>query len=368
MTKNLNIDPINTWIKKSSDPLIISGPCSAETYDQLYETCKQLKSNGINLMRAGVWKPRTRPGTFEGNGEEALKWISDIKKELNVQFTVEVANTTHIDLALKYGIDILWIGARTTVNPFSVQEIADAIKGTDTPILIKNPINPDLSLWMGALERVNKVGINKIGAIHRGFSITGNSKYRYAPMWKIAIDLKSNIPNLPVICDPSHICGNRDMIFETSQKALDLGYDGLIIESHIDPDNAWSDAKQQVTPASLLKIKNDLKVKNTKEKDRSYKHLLEEIRENIDDVDKEIIDIIAKRVSLVEKIGEFKKEQDLTTFQVDRWNKIFKSRIKWALDKNLDKDFIEDLYKVIHLGSINVQNKIINKKKANFKI
>jgi chorismate mutase len=221
---------------------------------------------------------------------------------------------------------------------------------------------------MGALERINKAGINKLGAIHRGFSMTGKSKYRYVPMWKIAIDLKSNLPNLPVICDPSHICGNRDMIFETSQKALDLGYDGLIIESHIDPDNAWSDAKQQITPKTLSKMKKDLKVKSTKEKEKSYQHLLNEIRENIDDVDKEIIDIISKRIGLVEKIGEFKKEQDLTTFQVDRWNEIFKSRIDWAVEKGLEKDFIEDLYKVIHLGSINVQNKIINKKKANFKI
>tara|TARA_X000000950_G_scaffold46333_1_gene53048 strand:- start:37431 stop:38390 length:960 start_codon:yes stop_codon:yes gene_type:complete len=319
-------------------------------------------------MRAGVWKPRTRPGTFEGNGEDALKWIADIKKELDVQFTVEVANTSHIELALKYGIDILWIGARTTVNPFSVQEIADAIKGTDTPVLIKNPINPDLSLWMGALERINKAGISKIGAIHRGFSMTGKSKYRYVPMWKIAIDLMSNMPELPVICDPSHICGNREMIFETSQKALDLGYDGLIIESHIDPDNAWSDAKQQVTPEVLSKIKSNLKLKSNKEDDKSYKHLLDEIRDNIDDVDKEIIDIISKRIQLVEKIGEFKKEQDLTTFQVDRWNEIFKSRIDWAKEKGLDKDFIEDFYKVIHLGSINAQNKIINKKKANIKI
>ena len=368
MSKKLNIDPINTWIKSDSDPLIISGPCSAETYDQLRETCKQLKSHGINLMRAGVWKPRTRPGTFEGNGEDALKWIADIKEELGVQFTVEVANTSHIELALKYGIDILWIGARTTVNPFSVQEIADAIKGTDTPVLIKNPINPDLSLWMGALERINTAGITKMGAIHRGFSMTGKSKYRYVPMWKIAIDLKSNMPNLPVICDPSHICGNRDMIFETSQKALDLGYDGLIIESHIDPDNAWSDAKQQVTPDVLSKIKSDLKVKTKKEDDKSYKHLLDEIREGIDDVDKEILDIISKRVELVKKIGEFKKEQDLTTFQVDRWNEVFKSRMDWAKEKDLEKDFIEDLYKVIHLGSINVQNKIINKKKTNSKI
>ena len=368
MSKNLNIEPINNWMKVENPPLVISGPCSAETYDQLFETCKQLKSYGINLMRAGVWKPRTRPGSFEGNGEEALKWISEIKKELDVKFTVEVANTNHIELSLKYDIDILWIGARTTVNPFSVQEIADAIKGTNTPIFIKNPINPDLSLWMGAIERINKVGINKIGAIHRGFSITGNSRYRYVPLWNIAIDLKSNIPELPIICDPSHICGNREMILETSQKALDLGYDGLIIESHIDPDNAWSDAKQQVTPKVLSSMIKKLETKNKNEKNNTYKHLLNELREHIDDVDREIIDILAKRIDLVEKIGEFKKEQELTSFQVERWNEIAKSRINWAKDKNLDETFIKNLYKLIHLASINAQNKVIHNKKNKIKI
>ena len=368
MSKNLNIEPINNWMKIEKNPLIISGPCSAETYDQLFETCKQLKSYGINLMRAGIWKPRTRPGSFEGNGEEALKWISDIKKELDIKFTVEVANTNHIELSLKYDIDILWIGARTTVNPFSVQEIADAIKGTNTPIFIKNPINPDLSLWMGAIERINKVGINKIGAIHRGFSTMGSTRYRYAPLWNIAIDLKSNLPELPIICDPSHICGNREMILETSQKALDLGYDGLIIESHIDPENAWSDAKQQVTPKVLSSMIKKLETKNKNEKNNTYKHLLNELREHIDNVDKEIIDVLAKRIDLVEKIGEFKKEQELTSFQVERWNEITKSRINWAKDKNLDENFIKDLYKLIHLASINAQNKVIHKKKNKIKI
>ena len=362
MSKKLNIEPINSWIKNDSDPLIISGPCSAESYDQLRETCNQLKSHGINLMRAGVWKPRTRPGTFEGNGEDALKWIADIKKELDVQFTVEVANTSHIELALKYGIDILWIGARTTVNPFSVQEIADAIKGTDTPVLIKNPINPDLSLWMGALERINKAGISKIGAIHRGFSMTGKSKYRYVPMWKIAIDLMSNMPELPVICDPSHICGNREMIYDISQKALDLGYEGLIIESHIDPENAWSDAKQQVTPISLKEIISNLKIKKKIEKNQNHKILLEDLRESIDSVDKDLIGVLEKRFNLVKKIAEFKENQDLTVFQVKRWNEIFESRKKWSTKKNLDTSFIEELYKLIHIASIKSQTEILNKK------
>ena len=360
MSKKLNIDPINNWINKDTDPLIISGPCSAETYDQLFETCKQLKSHGITLMRAGVWKPRTRPGTFEGNGEEALKWISDIKKELDVQFAVEVANTNHIDLSLKYGIDILWIGARTTVNPFSVQEIADAVKGTDTPILVKNPINPDLSLWMGALERINKAGITKLGAIHRGFSMTGSSKYRYVPLWKIAIDLKSNLPNLPVICDPSHICGNRDMIFETSQKALDLGYDGLIIESHIDPDNAWSDAKQQVTPTRLVEIMKDLKIRKITDHEKAFQQSLQQLRSQIDMLDQSLLDSLGKRMKISDEIGKLKKDNNVAVLQNKRWNEILGRMILEGEDRNLGKEFVIKLFKAIHQESINHQEKILN--------
>ena len=359
MSKKLNIDPINTWIKNDSDPLIISGPCSAETYDQLRETCKQLKFHGINLMRAGVWKPRTRPGTFEGNGEDALKWIADIKEELGVQFTVEVANTSHIELALKYGIDILWIGARTTVNPFSVQEIADAIKGTDTPVLIKNPINPDLSLWMGALERINTAGINKMGAIHRGFSMTGKSKYRYVPMWKIAIDLKSNMPNLPVICDPSHICGNRDMIFETSQKALDLGYDGLIIESHIDPDNAWSDAAQQITPKKLIQLMKELKIRKLSVNQEDYIKNLEKLRTKIDSADNDILDILGKRMKISDDIGKLKKKENVAILQSKRWNEILGKMILEGKERGLSEEFVLKIFKAIHQESINHQEKII---------
>ena len=363
MATKLNIAPINTWLNLEKKPFIISGPCSAETYSQLYSTCKQLKSIGIQVMRAGVWKPRTRPGAFEGNGEEALKWIKDIKEELGVKFTVEVANPLHVELSIKYGIDILWIGARTTVTPFSVQEIAESIRGLDIPILVKNPINPDLSLWIGALERLNKVGIEKIGAIHRGFSSNDKSKYRYLPLWKIAIDLKSNLPELPIICDPSHICGNREMIFDVSQKALDLDYDGLIIESHIDPDNAWSDAKQQITPNDVHNIIQDLKLKKKNENNQNYKILLEELRDSIDKVDRDLIDILVKRFDLVEKIGEFKEDQGLTVFQIKRWNEIFKSRKKWGKNKKLDINFIEELYKLIHIASIKIQTELEKKEK-----
>ena len=362
MSTNLNIDSINTWINNDKKPLIISGPCSAESFDQLYATSKELKSIGIDIIRAGVWKPRTRPGTFEGNGEKALKWIKKIKKELNLKFAVEVANPNHVKLCLHYGIDILWIGARTTVNPFSVQEIAESMQGIDVPVLVKNPINPDLSLWIGALERLNKCGLKKIGAIHRGFSTPDKSKYRYAPMWKIAIDLKSSFPNLPIVCDPSHICGNREMIHDVSQKALDLGYDGLIIESHIDPENAWSDAKQQVTPISLKKIISDLKIKKKIEKNQNHKILLEDLRDSIDIVDKDLIGVLEKRFDLVKKIAEFKENQELTVFQVNRWNEIFESRKKWSTEKNLDISFVEELYKLIHIASIKSQTEILNKK------
>ena len=263
---------------------------------------------------------------------------------------------------MHYDIDILWIGARTTVNPFSVQEIAESMQGIDIAVLVKNPINPDLSLWIGALERLNKCGLKKIGAIHRGFSTPDKSKYRYAPMWKIAIDLKSSFPNLPIVCDPSHICGNREMIYDVSQKALDLGYDGLIIESHIDPENAWSDAKQQVTPISLKKIISDLKIKKKIEKNQNHKILLEDLRDSIDIVDKDLIGVLEKRFDLVKKIAEFKENQELTVFQVNRWNEIFESRKKWSTEKNLDISFVEELYKLIHIASIKSQTEILNKK------
>jgi len=363
MVTNLNIAPINSWLNLNKKPFVISGPCSAESYDQLYSTSKSLKNIGIEIIRAGVWKPRTRPGTFEGNGEKALKWIKDIKKELDIKFAVEVANPNHVELCLKYGIDILWIGARTTVNPFSVQEIAESIQNFDIPVLVKNPINPDLSLWIGALERLNKVGIKKIGAIHRGFSSTDKSKYRYVPMWKIAIDLKSNFPKLPLICDPSHICGNREMIFDVSQKALDLDYDGLIIESHNDPDNAWSDSKQQITPETLDKVINSLKMKKKNEKNENYKILLEELRDLIDDVDKDLIEILSRRFKLIKKIAEFKKDQELTIFQVERWKEISDSRKKWSIKKELDENFIEELYKLIHISSIKFQTELFKKRK-----
>ncbi len=364
MSAEFDIAPIETWVDDFEKPLIISGPCSAETEEQLLETCRQLKKIGINIMRAGVWKPRTRPNNFEGIGKDALIWISEVKKALDVKFSIEVGNPQHVELALKYGIDILWIGARSTVNPFTVQEIADSLKGVDVPVLVKNPINPDLALWMGAIERINNAGITKLGAIHRGFSSLQESKYRNIPSWRIPIDLKSKIPDLPIICDPSHICGNREMIAEVSQKALDLNYDGLMIESHRDPDNAWSDAKQQVTPASLKSIISGLKLRSKDSNNESFKIFLEEMREQIDNADHDIIDAIARRMNLVEKIGEFKKDNNVTIFQVDRWNEIYRTRADWAQAQNMDREFVEEMYKLIHIASIKRQTELLSKPAA----
>jgi chorismate mutase len=361
VSATFDIAPIESWVDNFQKPLIISGPCSAETEEQLLETCTQLKNIGINIMRAGVWKPRTRPNNFEGIGTEALAWIAEVKKELDVKFSIEVGNPQHVEQALKHGIDILWIGARSTVNPFTVQEIADSLKGVDVPVLVKNPINPDLALWMGAIERINNAGITKLGAIHRGFSSQQESKYRNLPLWRLAIDLKSEIPQLPIICDPSHICGNREMLAEVSQKALDLNYDGIMIESHRDPDNAWSDAKQQITPETLKGLLNGLKLRSKDSTNESFKIFLEEMREQIDESDRDILEAINRRMNLVEKIGEFKQENNVTIFQVDRWNEIYRTRAEWAQGMGLDKEFIEEMYKLIHIASIKQQTEVISK-------
>jgi len=324
------------------------------------ETCRDLKDEGIEIMRAGIWKPRTRPNNFEGQGVKALKWVEDVKKELNVKFAVEVAKPEHVEQCLKAGVDILWIGARSTVNPFTIQEIADALRGTDVPVLIKNPINPDLSLWLGAFERINNVGITKLGAIHRGFGSFQKTKFRNVPAWRIPIELKSKFPEMPMFCDPSHIGGSREMILDLSQKALDLNYDGLMIESHRDPDSAWSDAAQQVTPKRLGEIVRELKTKEVTSDNSVFTNILEELREQIDESDREILEAVARRMSLVEKIGEYKKENDVTIFQVNRMNDIVKSRKEWGEAMNLTSDFVEELYKIIHIASVRRQTEILS--------
>lgn len=356
----MDISGLDTWPIEKKNPLIVAGPCSAETEEQLRETTEAIKNQGINIIRAGVWKPRTRPNSFEGIGTEALQWISAIKKDLNVQFATEVATPEHVEAALKYDIDIIWIGARSTVSPFIVQEIADALKGVDIPVLVKNPINPELALWIGALERINKAGVKKLGAIHRGFSSYQESRFRNVPQWQIPIELKRQFPEMPMICDPSHIGGNRDMIPEISQQALDLNYDGLIIETHRDPNNAWSDAKQQITPDKLGEIVENLKTRKTSSDNIDYLSHLEDLRSQIDYADKEMIEAISNRMNLVGQIGAYKKDNNVAAFQLDRWNEVFRTRTEWAKKLNVSEKLITEIFNLLHVESIKKQTEMMD--------
>jgi len=346
------------WNKR---PLIISGPCSAETEEQVLETAARLAATGkIDMLRAGIWKPRTKPGLFEGIGTKGLAWLAQAKKNTGLPTTVEVATAKHVQDALQFDVDVLWIGARTTVNPFSVQEVADALRGVDIPVLVKNPINPDLELWSGAIERLQKVGVENIGMIHRGFSSYGNTDYRNAPMWHLPIEMKRRYPGMPLICDPSHICGNRVMLQEVAQKSIDLDFGGLMIESHIDPDNAWSDAKQQVTPERLNEIIEALiwRMENTSEQE--FITALTHLREQINQVDDELLLLIGRRMKLADKIGEYKRENNITILQTNRWNEILDRAYQKGEQLGLSKEFIVRYYDAVHLESINHQNKIMN--------
>ncbi len=359
--KGLHLEPISSWTKVNR-PLIISGPCSAETEEQMVATAKLIAATGkVHALRAGIWKPRTRPGQYEGAGEEGLKWLIRAKQETGLPVATEVANAAHVEACLKAGVDILWVGARTTVNPFSVQEVADALKGVDVPVLVKNPINPDVELWLGALERINKAGITKLAAIHRGFSSFEKGPFRNAPMWDLAIELKTRVPDLDIVCDPSHIAGNRDLISFICQKALDLDMAGLMIESHINPDAAWSDAKQQVTPAVLAKIIDELVVRKPSTDNKTFKDTLSILREQIDQLDDEIMSKLAARMKISEKIGQYKKENNVTILQVSRWEEIVQTRIALCKAMGLNEEFTSDLLKLIHHESIQVQTKVMNK-------
>src|SRR6187200_822983 len=308
------------WEKR---PLIISGPCSAETEEQVLQTATRLAATGkVDALRAGIWKPRTRPGSFEGIGTKGLPWLQQAKKLTGLPVAFEVATGKQVEDALHFDVDVLWIGARTTVNPFSVQEIADALRGTDVPVLIKNPINPDLELWIGAVERVAKAGITQIGLIHRGFSSYGNTEYRNAPMWHLAIEMKRRNPGMMLINDPSHICGRRDILLDVAQKAIDLDYDGLIIESHIDPDKAWSDAKQQITPERLAEMLGNIIWRREDVASAEYHAALEKLRNQINHLDDELMQILSQRMKVAEKIAEYKKENNITILQTNRWNEI----------------------------------------------
>lgn len=344
----------------SKRPLIISGPCSAETEEQLITTAQDISEiKMVDVLRAGIWKPRTRPGSFEGVGEVGLQWLKTAKELTGLPTTVEVATSKQVELALKYQVDILWIGARTTVNPFSVQEVADALKGVDIPVLIKNPVNPDIELWEGAVERVASSGIKTIGLIHRGFSSYGNTIYRNAPMWHLAIEMRRRKPDMIMICDPSHIGGRRDILFDIAQKAIDLGYDGLMLESHINPDQAWSDAKQQVTPGRLQELLNNITWRRI-DADPDSVSLLESLRDKIDQIDDELLYLISQRMKLADKIGGVKKEHNVSILQTRRWNEILERAYNKADELGLSKEFITKYFAAVHLESIAHQTKVFN--------
>ncbi len=346
------------WNKR---PLIISGPCSAETEEQVLETAQRLAKTGkVDILRAGIWKPRTKPGLFEGIGTKGLPWLASAKKITGLPITVEVATAKHVEDALQFDVDMLWIGARTTVNPFSVQEVADALKGVDVPVLIKNPINPDLELWSGGIERLQKVGVKQIGMIHRGFSSYGNTAYRNAPMWHLPIEMKRRFPGMMLINDPSHICGRRDILLETAQKSIDLDFDGLMIESHIDPDNAWSDAKQQVTPEKLSEMLDQIIWRHETSDEKEFITALATLREQINHLDDELLTILGQRMKIADKIGEYKKNNNITILQTNRWNEILERAITKGDNLGLSKDFITKYFDAVHLESINHQNKIMN--------
>ena len=346
------------WTKR---PLIISGPCSAETEEQVVETVQRIAATGkVDMIRAGIWKPRTRPGSFEGIGVKGLPWLLRAKKLTGLPTMVEVATGKQVEDAISFEVDVLWIGARTTVNPFSVQELADALRGTDVPVLIKNPINPDLELWTGAVERVAKSGVKQIGLIHRGFSSYGNAEYRNAPMWHLAIEMKRRYPDLLFINDPSHICGRRDILHEVAQKAIDLDYDGLMIESHIDPDHAWSDAKQQVTPEKLAELLDSIVWRREDVNSEEYHAALEKLRQQINHLDDELMQILGQRMKIAEKIGEYKKNNNITILQTNRWNEILQRAVQEGEALGLSKEFITKYFDAMHMESINHQNKIMN--------
>tara|TARA_B100000780_G_scaffold263873_1_gene218082 strand:- start:217 stop:1299 length:1083 start_codon:yes stop_codon:yes gene_type:complete len=357
-----NKKEMRSWLDdfKLNHPLVIAGPCSAETEEQVLKIAHDLKNTDVSVYRAGIWKPRTRPGMFEGVGAMGLKWLEKVKKETGLLTATEVANANHVKLALEHNIDILWIGARSTVSPFIVQEIADALEGTDKIILVKNPVNPDLSLWLGGIERLYSANIKKLGVIHRGFSTYEKTKYRNNPEWQLPIELQNRFPDLPLICDPSHIAGRRDILQDISQTALDLNFDGLMIETHIDPDKAWSDAAQQIKPEVLVKMMEDLKIRKVTNNEVDYKNSLNTLRTQIDLIDHGLLDTLGKRMKVAIDIGKLKKKKNVAVLQTKRWNEILGKMILDGEEKGLSEEFILRMFKAIHQESINHQKKIIN--------
>jgi chorismate mutase len=361
MESELKTTTVCEWRGYKTRPFLIAGPCSAETEEQVMATARQLAElKDVCVYRAGIWKPRTRPNSFEGIGSEGLKWLRRVKQETGLMVGTEVANEKHVYEALKYGIDMLWIGARTSVNPFTVQEISDALNGVDVMVLVKNPINPDLELWIGAIERIAKAGITRLGAIHRGFSAFEKTVYRNQPNWQLPIELRRRIPDLPIICDPSHISGSREYLYEISQKAMDLNFDGLMIESHIDPDHALSDAAQQLTPNDLKELLSRLILRSPVASDPRLLDILGELRQQINVYDDALIDILEKRMKVAETIGKYKKENNITILQPTRWDEIIRKVMISGQSKGLSKELIDTVFKAIHQESINHQMKVMN--------
>lgn len=358
---NTNESPLAEWgiLKNTKRPVVIAGPCSAETADQVLETARGLKAIGIEVFRAGIWKPRTRPNSFEGVGSEGLEWLKLVKSEVGMLTATEVANVKHVYEALRAGVDILWIGARTSANPFAMQEVADALKGVDIPVFVKNPVNPDVELWVGAVERVLGAGLKKVGVIHRGFSSFEKTRFRNVPQWQLPIEFRRRMPGIPMICDPSHISGCTELLQEVSQKALDLNFDGLIIESHRNPAEAWSDAKQQVTPAELDKLLKSLVLRDV-EVSQSLKETLDDLRLKIDKYDDDLLKTLDARMKIAEQIGQYKKEHNITILQPSRWDEIISKIVAKGAEHNLSAEFLSTVFKAIHQESINKQNRIMN--------
>lgn len=356
----MDLIPQKEWnLFQGNTPELIAGPCSAESEVQIMETARRLKNLGVSVFRAGIWKPRTHPNTFEGVGAAGLKWMQRVKNELGMKIATEVASEKHIFDCLKFGIDMVWLGARTTANPFLVQEIADALKDVDIPVLVKNPVNPDLDLWIGALERLNQAGIKKLGVIHRGFSTFEKIRYRNSPEWQIAIELRSRYPEIPFFCDPSHMGGSKKYIQEISQRSLDLGLDGLMIESHCDPSCALSDAKQQLTPEELGELLKNLTVRKSDSDSPEYKENIDQLRAKIDVIDENILYILGSRMKISRQIGEYKKNNNIAILQTSRWDSLLAKAIEKGAENGLTEKFVTALFNAIHEASVDVQNEIL---------
>ena len=360
MARQLDIIPVEDWgFFTLPKPMVIAGPCSAETEEQVLETARGLRALGINMFRAGIWKPRTHPGSFEGVGTPGLKWLQKVRQETGLKVCTEVANEKHVYECLKYGIDMVWIGARTSANPFMVQEIANALRDTDMPVLVKNPVNPDLDLWIGALERLNMAGIKKLGVIHRGFSAFRKMKYRNDPGWQVAVELRTRYPQLPFFADPSHMGGARGYILELSQRALDLGLDGLMIESHCKPECALSDASQQLTPAQLHDLLGEIRVREKQSEDLDYKENLSQLRANIDVIDEELLNLLSSRMDISRKIGAYKRSHNVAILQAGRWDSLLSAMVEKGQAYGLSPEVIKGVMNAIHDESVRVQNDVL---------